>query len=84
MAVLSDQDRITVSSQAMQDISARRDPINITKIELKAAVDALDAFMNANATAVNNALPAAAKANLTTQQKALLLMYVIARRYEVS
>lgn len=60
---------------------AKMGPITITKPDLLAAVNALDDFLVNNAAAVNNALPAAAKAGLTTAQKALLLMYVVDKRY---
>lgn len=83
MAVLPDSDRIAVWAEIMRDLSLRHDPVSIVKSDLRAAVNALDDFMNTNATAINNALPAPAKAGLTTQQKALILMYVISKRYEV-
>jgi len=44
-------------------------------------VDALDDFMDQNATALNNALPVTARTNLTTPQKAAVLSAVIAKRY---
>lgn len=52
-----------------------------TKPELIAATAALDAFMNTNETAINNALPTAFRNKATTPQKAMLLVLVTLRRY---
>lgn len=77
MAVLSDADRAEVWGEYM-----RRFPVNgLLKSDLRAAVNALDDFMNTNAAAVNNALPAAVRANVTPSGKAAMLMLVIEQRY---
>jgi len=80
MAVLSTNDRIAVWEQWMRE---NRDTITgaLTKAQLRAAVDALDDFLNTNATAINNAIPAAARTALSTSQKAALLNYVVLRRW---
>jgi Ni2+-binding GTPase involved in maturation of urease and hydrogenase len=59
----------------------REDGVSITKADLRAAVDALDDWFDANAATLNTALPVAARNGLTTTQKARLLRAVIARRY---
>lgn len=84
MAVLSDSDRAAVNADLNRAISQLKQDVTITKSDLRAAVNALDDFLNTNAAAINNALPTAAKNGLTVQQKALLLMAVVARRYEVT
>lgn len=81
MAVLSDAERIAVHAEVMRRLSEQRDTVSITKADLRAAINALDDFFNSNATAINNAIPQPARNNLTVSQKALLLMYVIDRRY---
>jgi hypothetical protein len=53
----------------------------VTKADLRAAVDALDDFLNTNAAAINTAIPQPARGALTTTQKAKLLMFVIRQRY---
>lgn len=78
MATLSLQDRFDIWADLMRQ---NLGTVNITKPQLRAAVDALDDFMDSNATALNNALPAAARTNLTTPQKAAVLSAVIAKRY---
>jgi len=56
---------------------------SLLKNDLKAAVDDMDTFLSTNETAINNAIPQPARGALTTKQKALLLMYVVATRYNV-
>ncbi len=81
MATLTDGARREVWAEAMRQLSNDREPISITKADLRAAVDALDTFLNSNAAAINTAIPQPARGALTTAQKARLLMYVIRRRY---
>lgn len=81
MAVLSDNARIAVWADAMRQISNDREACSIVKADLRAAVDAIDDWVVANATAFNNTLPTAAKNGLTTAQKSRLFMLVVARRY---
>jgi hypothetical protein len=77
MATMVEQDRAGCWSEFM-----REDGVSITKADLRAAVNALDDWFDANAsTTLNNALPVAARNGLTTTQKARLLRAVIARRY---
>jgi len=84
VAVLSDADRQNEWAEYMRDISAAHESINLTKAQLRAAVDAADDWADANAASFNSALPVAARNNLTAQQKARLLNRVIRRRWEVS
>jgi len=81
MAVLSDTDRAQLWADFMRDRSAARDPLGLSKAELRAAADALDQFLSDNAAAINSAIPQPARSALTTPQKALLLQYVIQKRY---
>lgn len=78
MAVLIDQDRFDVWADFMRQSFG---DIGITKTELRAAVNALDDFMNTNAATINNAIPLPARTSLTTAQKAALLNFVVAKRY---
>jgi hypothetical protein len=79
---------MAVLSQAERDRIARwiqRDPdlgsTAFTKPQLVAAVAAADQWADDNAAEFNTALPAAFRNSATAAQKAMLLMYVIARRY---
>lgn len=79
MAVLGDTERFEVWAQMMREIPLP----TVTKPELRAAVNAIDTWFDENAATLNAALPAAARTKMSTQQKAALLSYVIAKRYLV-
>ena len=78
MAVLSDSDRLAVAADFMR---TEESTIACLKADLKAAANALDTFLNNNASTINQAIPAAARSALTTAQKARLLVWVIRQRY---
>jgi hypothetical protein len=78
MAVLADALRRALWAEFMQ---VNRDPVTITKADLRAAVDAIDAWLDANATALNTAIPQPARGALTAAQKARLLAMVALKRY---
>jgi len=73
MAVLSDAERARIWRGIMRYWSAERTPCGTTKADLRAAVNAADAWIDANAAAYNSALPQPARGALTTEQKAVLL-----------
>lgn len=81
MAVLPDNDRADVLAEYMRELSSVRDPCSVNSADIRAALNALDDLMNSNAAAINAAIPQPARANLTTAQKARLLMLVVRRRY---
>lgn len=80
MAVLPNADRIAVWEQWMRENKAAVTGA-LTKAQLRAAVDALDDFLNTNATNINNAIPLPARTSLSAAQKAALLNYVVLRRW---
>ena len=82
MAVLDEANRVAVWEQQMRDPELVAEMYgSMTKSDLRAAVNAIDDYFETNKTTINNTLPAAAKAAMTTKQKAKLLVYVLARRY---
>ena len=82
MAALAPQDRIDLWSELMAELSRDRETVSgVTKADLRAAVDALDDWFNTNAATINAAIPQPARANLTTSQKARLLVRVIYKRF---
>ena len=83
MAALSDADRRTAWAEWMNTASRLRLPCAVEKADLRAAFDALDTFFEANAGAINNAIPQPARSAMTTQQKALMLAIIIRLRYNV-
>lgn len=78
MAVLSDPNRAELMADWMRE---NRSAVGITKSDLRASVNALDAFLDTNAAAINAAIPQPARGVLSTAQKAHLLMFVIRQRY---
>ena len=81
MAVLSNNDRLAGYIEYLSTRNAERDPLELTKANVKAAFDALDDLMNSQQTAINAAIPQPARTALTTPQKAKLLIAVLERRY---
>lgn len=84
MAALPDQDRFAIWAETMRQMSDARETTGLSKADLRAAVDAADAWADANAASYNSALPQPARGALTAAQKARLLWFVMRRRYEVS
>ena len=83
MAILADADRIDIWAEFMRNRSAAHEPFGVlTKVDLRAAVNAIDQWVSDNASAFNTAIPQPARAQLTAPQKALLLQYVVAKRFE--
>lgn len=83
MAVLSDADRAAVTALFELQSSVVWDPITIGSQDLRAAVNALDQKFHDDAVEWNNALPAEAKAGMSTEQKARLMKLIIDKRYIV-
>jgi hypothetical protein len=81
MAEMADAERRLVWAEVMQDLSNSGQSTSLTKSELRAAVDAIDTWLNSNAVSLNAAMPQPARGALTTTQKARLLQFVVARRY---
>ena len=82
MTELSENKRDEILIGLEDALSSRRDAISISRQDLLAAIVALDTFMNDNAISLNNSLPEASKMNLTTDQKAELLKFVITKRFQ--
>lgn len=83
MAELSESQRAEVSAGFQRDVSRVREELGaLTKAQLRAAVDAVDTWVDDNAVSFNNAFPSPAKAELTNQQKVRILWYVVERRFQ--
>lgn len=80
MAVLSDNDRAAVAADGMRDARLGTLP-NMLKSDWRAAVNAADDWANSNAASFNTALPATFRNNATNAQKALLLVFVVLKRF---
>lgn len=86
MAALDDAARTAVWAdyQTEESRSKPRRELGLTKADLRAAVDATDDWIDANAASYNSALPTAARTTLSAKQKAALFMAVACRRFDVS
>lgn len=86
MALLADVDRVRVWAQAMRENALTGGWGALTKADLRAAVDATDAWIDsaqgaaAPASGYNSALPLPFRTVATTQQKTLLFCWVAMRR----
>jgi hypothetical protein len=81
MTILIDQDRFDVWADIMRLVSADKETVSTTKTDLRAAVNAVDDWVNTNASGLNTAIPQPARSALSSTQKARLLMLVIQKRF---
>lgn len=80
---LTDNQRRRIWAYFMRAASTRQELIGTTlnKTQLREAVDAIDDWIDLNATSFNNALPNPAKTQLTTKQKYELFSSVLTLKY---
>jgi hypothetical protein len=84
MAVLSDSERAQLATDIMQALSANREGLPVClKDDIRAAVNAADAWCSSNAASYNSALPLTFRQNANADQKSRLLELVITRRRKV-
>ena len=83
MAVLTDADRRTIWAAFMSEMSSRRDGHALSKNDLRAAVDAVDDWVDTNTASFNAAIPVAARTALNAKQKSEILVFVVRRRWEI-
>jgi hypothetical protein len=77
MAVLDATNRLLLANQWMRD---QLEALGVTKADVRAAVDATDAWIDGNQAAFNTALPLAFRNAASLTQKTLLFCYVAMRR----
>lgn len=77
MAVLPEVDRANVNAHWMR---FNAEACAFTKMQLRAAVDATDQWIDDNQSSYNAALPVAFRNNASLTQKTLLFCYVAMRR----
>jgi len=83
MALLDELRRLDAWAAFQREESQSRVPMGLLKADLRAAVDAVDEWVNDNAALFNAAIPLPARTSLTARQKAKLLMVVVERRFKV-
>jgi hypothetical protein len=79
VAVLSDEERRRTWAHLMR-VLGDLGPLSVSKADLRAAVNATDAWIEANGAAFNSAIPQPARGSLSTEQKTALFCYVAMRR----
>jgi hypothetical protein len=80
VAALPDVDRIEVTAKLQRLVQWLAIACGITKVDLKAAIDATDDWIDANQASFNTALPTAARNGLNLTQKTLIFCYVAMKR----
>ena len=78
MAALDETNRARAWAQWMRD---NPEACGFTKVDLRAALDATDTWIDGNSTAFNAALPQPFRGAATPAQKTLLFCYVAMRRH---
>lgn len=81
MALLDDIDRKAVWSDFMARMAPEERAGPMTKADFRAAIDAMDAYVSANAATINQAFPTAARVALTNVEKIGVFAYVALKRY---
>jgi len=81
MALLPENDRVNQWAEFMREVSDARDPCSFTKIELRAAIDAIDQWIEDNAVSFNQALPVAFRTKATARQKMKLFVKLLEGRF---
>ena len=82
---LTEDDRKELWSKFMSDVSSRYEALGaLSKQDLRAAVDAIDTWIDDNLASFNSAIPQPARSELTAKQKAEIFFAVARRRWEVS
>jgi hypothetical protein len=82
MAVLSEEDRQRIWRGLMRYWSRDFTSVDLSKSELRSAVDATDTWIENNQASYNQALPATAQSNLDANQKTLLFCAVALMRVD--
>lgn len=86
MAVLSNQDRAAIDRYTQRnlprDAGAGFGALSVA--DLRAAINAIDDWAEANQASFNTAIPQPARGLLTAKQKAVLLKYVIDKRADLA
>lgn len=82
---LADADKKEAVQEFAEQIFVRTNKTaNLATDEILAAIEAIDAFLSANAAAINNAFPEAFRTTATVRQKAELVAFVVKKRINLT
>jgi len=84
MTQLSEEQRRQIRNEFAVEASSVWEQLPLAKADLRAAVDAIDDWVENNAASFNSAIPEPARSSLNHKQKVRLLYMVIKHRWEVS
>lgn len=84
MALLADSERLALWAEFMRAVENIIATGVLAKVDLRAAINAVDQWSEDNASAFNLAIPQPARAAMSAKQKAALLVYVTKRRWELA
>jgi hypothetical protein len=82
MAILLDAKRAECSTEFQSESSRERDPVAVTKAELRTAIDAVDQWLEDNKVSFNQSIPLPVRTALTAKQKARILRFVARKRFQ--
>jgi len=81
MALLTDAQRRKLWATFMSDVSAREEVFgNLLKADIRAAIDAIDGWIEANQASFNQAIPLPARTELTAKQKVDIFKLIVSER----
>lgn len=83
MAVMTDPQRVEAWADFMRELSDAREPLGLTKPELRAFFDAADQWVSDNMASFNSAIPQPARGAMTAAQKARGLARILEKRFKV-
>lgn len=81
---LVDVDRLQVWKEMINEYGERREDPGLTKSQLRAALDALDDWLDTNLASLNSAIPLPARTRMTAKQKAKMVSYLLRLRAQRS
>ena len=81
MALLTPVERDKVTAALCRALSEERIPAGYIRDDLRAAVDATDQWIEDNQASFNAALPQPFRGVASQQEKALILLYVVWKRF---
>lgn len=84
MAILGTVECTNIGVTFCSEISSARLPIDLTKTELRAAINAIDQWIDDAQGSFNLAIPQPARGVLTAKQKAQLFFAVARRRLDLT
>ena len=80
---LTEPDRDALTDLFVDDLNTTRRPTSLSRAELRAAIAAIDAWVDANQASFVAAIPQPARSATSVQEKVQMMFFVLRRRYEM-